>query len=69
LWVAVGGDGQAGALHTKGMSRFGAPEICLSKQPNADSLMVDYCSMWRSPFSPCSPRFPTAIPWTAPKAS
>jgi hypothetical protein len=28
--------------HTKGMAQFGAPEICLSKQPNADPLMVDY---------------------------
>jgi hypothetical protein len=23
------------------MAQFGAPEICLSKQPNADPLMVD----------------------------
>src|SRR5260370_20725610 len=29
-------------FHTKGMAQFGAPEICLSKQPNADALMVDY---------------------------
>jgi hypothetical protein len=42
LWVAVGWDGQAGALHTKGMAQFGAPEICLSKPPNADPRMVDY---------------------------
>jgi hypothetical protein len=33
LWVAVRWDGQAGALHTKGMAQIGAPEICLSKQP------------------------------------
>jgi len=42
LWVAVRWDGEAGALHTKGMAQFGAPEICLTKQPNADPLMVDY---------------------------
>jgi hypothetical protein len=42
LWVAVRWDGQAGALHTKGMAQFGALEICLSKPPNADPLMVDY---------------------------
>ena len=42
LWVAVRWDTQAGSLHTKGMAQFGAPEICLSKQPNADPLMVDY---------------------------
>jgi hypothetical protein len=42
LWVAVRWDGQAGSLHTKGMAQFGAPEICLPKQPNADALMVDY---------------------------
>jgi hypothetical protein len=41
LWVAVRWDGQAGALHTQGMAQFGAPEICLSKPPNADPLMVD----------------------------
>jgi len=41
LWVAVRWDAQAGALHTKGMAQFGAPEICLSKPPNADPLMVD----------------------------
>jgi len=42
LWVAVRWDGQAGALHTKGMAQSGAPEICLSKPPNADPLMVGY---------------------------
>ena len=42
LWVAVRWDVGAGALHTKGMAQFGAPEICLSKQPNADPLMVEY---------------------------
>jgi hypothetical protein len=34
-------DDQAGALHTQGMAQFGAPEICLSKPPNADPRMVD----------------------------
>jgi hypothetical protein len=28
-------------FHTKGMAQFGAPEICLSKQPNADPRMLD----------------------------
>jgi hypothetical protein len=41
LWVAVRWDGQAGALHTQGMARFGAPGICLPKQRNADPRMVD----------------------------
>ena len=42
LWVAVRWDAEAGALHTKGMAQFGAPEIYLSRQPNADALMVNY---------------------------
>jgi hypothetical protein len=42
LWVAVRWDAQAAALHTKGMAQFGAPEICLSQQPDATPLMVDY---------------------------
>jgi hypothetical protein len=42
LWVAVRWGAQAGVLHTRGMAQFGAPEICLSKQPNADPPMVDY---------------------------
>jgi len=42
LWVAVRWDAQAGALHTKGMAQFGAPELCLSRQPDAAPIMVDY---------------------------
>ena len=42
LWVAVRWDAQAGALHTKGMAQFGAPEISLSRQSDAAPLMVDY---------------------------
>jgi hypothetical protein len=42
LWVAVRWNAQAGALHTKGMAQFGAPEISLSQQSDADPLMVDY---------------------------
>ena len=34
-------DDQAGARYAQGMAQFGAPEICLSKPPNADPLMVD----------------------------
>jgi hypothetical protein len=34
-------DDQAGALYTQGTAQFGAPEIWLSKPPNADPLMVD----------------------------
>jgi hypothetical protein len=42
LWVAVGWDAQAGALQTRGMAQFDAPEICLAQQPDAAPLMVDY---------------------------
>jgi hypothetical protein len=42
LWVAVRWDAQAGVLHTTGMTQFGAPEVCLTQQPDAAPLMVDY---------------------------
>ena len=42
LWVAVGWDARAGALQTKGMVQFGAPEICLAQQVDAAAVMVDY---------------------------
>lgn len=42
LWVAVCWDARAGALQTNGMVQFGAPEICLAKQPDPATVMVDY---------------------------
>jgi hypothetical protein len=68
LWVAVRWDGQAGALHTQGMARFGASGICLPKQAMPTRGWSIPSSMWRSPFSRCLTRFPPAKPWTAPKA-
>jgi len=42
LWVAVHWDEQGGAIQTKGMAQFGAPEICLSQQKDAAPLMIQY---------------------------
>jgi len=42
LWVGARFDGEAGALHTKGMAQFEAPEIYLTRQPDPAPLMVDY---------------------------
>lgn len=42
LWVAVRWDVQAGALQTRGMAQFDAPEICLAERRDASPLMVDY---------------------------
>ncbi len=42
LWVGVDWDAPAGAIQTRGMAQFGAPEICLSQQKDAAPLMVQY---------------------------
>jgi len=42
LWVGFQWDAQAGAIQTRGMAQFGAPEICLSQQKEAAPLMLRY---------------------------
>lgn len=42
LWVGVHWDAQAGAIQTRGMAQFGAPEICLAQQRDAAPLMLQY---------------------------
>ncbi|MBZ5654104.1 MAG: hypothetical protein LAO56_02370 [Acidobacteriia bacterium] len=42
LWVAARFNAEAGALHTKGMTQFEAPEIYLARQPDPAPLMVEY---------------------------
>jgi hypothetical protein len=42
LWIGVGWDAQAGALHTRGMAQFTAPEIYLAQQPEPAPRMVEY---------------------------
>lgn len=42
LWVAARFDTEAGALQTKGMAQFEAPEIYLARQPDPAPLMVEY---------------------------
>jgi hypothetical protein len=42
LWVGVDWDAQAGAIQTRGMAQFGAPEICLAQQKEAAPLMLQY---------------------------
>jgi hypothetical protein len=42
LWVAARFDREVGALHTKGMTQFEAPEIYLAQQSDPAPLMVDY---------------------------
>ena len=42
LWIGVGWDAQAGALHTRGMAQFDAPEIYLAQQSEPTPRMVEY---------------------------
>jgi hypothetical protein len=42
LWIGVGWDAQARALHTRGMVQFDAPEIYLAQQSEPTPRMVEY---------------------------
>jgi hypothetical protein len=42
LWVAARWDAEASAIQSHGMAQFGVPEICLTRQPDPASLMIDY---------------------------
>lgn len=42
LWVGVHWDAQAGAIQTRGMAQFGAPEIRLAQQKEAAPVMLRY---------------------------
>ncbi|MGA2001870.1 MAG: hypothetical protein ABSG70_00730 [Terriglobales bacterium] len=42
LWVAAHWDARSHALFTHGMEQFNAPEVLLTRQPDAAPLMVDY---------------------------
>ncbi|MGB9203540.1 MAG: hypothetical protein WCB94_06130 [Terriglobales bacterium] len=42
LWIGVGWEAQAGALHTRGMAQFDAPEIWLAQQSEPSPRMVEY---------------------------
>jgi len=42
LWIGVGWEAQAGALHTRGMAQFDAPEIWLAQQFEPSPRMVEY---------------------------
>lgn len=42
LWVGVHWDAPAGAIQTRGMAQFGAPELCLAQQKEAAPLMLQY---------------------------
>ncbi len=42
LWIGVGWDATAGALHTRGMAQFDVPEIYLAQQSEPTPRMVEY---------------------------